>query len=125
MRITEAVADLAADYPQYSRSKIKTCLKIEMEKFAPDNPRLLPLAVNSCREVIDNGALEAVPRRPWSDATANEVQARVGKSDLWLAANPIGSMATKGKTGLRPEEIEKIVAAEKEAQKLAEAWRKS
>lgn len=118
MRITEAVAALAVEYPMYSKSKVKAALKIEMEK-APD----VEGALNNARKVIDGGALAPSSDARHSDPTGNEVQTRVGKSDLWKAANPIGYMATKGaRPGMTDIEI---AAADRLAEEGAELWRAS
>lgn len=118
MRITEAIAALAAEYPMYSKSKVKAALKIEMQK-TPD----VETALVSARTVINNGALAAITRMQHTDATANEVQTRVGKSDMWKVANPHGSMATKGiRPGLTDSDIADAV---KSAEDKAEAYHRA
>lgn len=120
MRITEAIAALATEYPMYSKSKLKTALKIEMQKTAEVED-----ALNSARGVINSGTLSAHGDPLYSDPTGNEVVAREGQTAAWKIANPIGSVATKGRTGLTAEEIEKINAATKVAEAQAKAWRAS
>lgn len=128
MRITEAVRVLQGEFPRFSKSKLTACLKIEMrqvEAKTAGDVDVVTEALTAARKVIRSGALMAATRMQHQDATANETMTRVGKSDQWKAANPIGYMATKGKTGLRPEEVETIVKADKKAQEQAEAWRRA
>ena len=140
MRITEAIAALATEYPMYSKSKLKAALKIEMKKAEENlaqyyasweeiSPEYVVRdALVNAREVIKNGALmpaNQVHGAPLNaDPTGNEVVAREGQTAAWKIANPIGSVATKGRTGLTAEEIEKINAATKVAERDAAPIRK-
>lgn len=59
----------------------------------------------------------------YTDPTGNEVATRESRSNMWKVENPLGYMATKGaRPGLTDAEI---AAADKEAQELAEAWRRA
>lgn len=110
MRRTEAVAALVAEYPKYSKNKLKTALKIEESKGLD-----VADALEAARQTIATGALEANAVRQHTDHTANEVQTRVGKSDEWKNANPHGYMATQGH-GRRgdADEVQKVENTEKD-----------
>lgn len=109
MRITEAIATLAAEYPLYSKSKLKTALKIEMQK-TPD----VETALNSARGVINNGALAAATPLMHADPTGNEAVARVDGTPDPIAYY-YGISAMKGRK-MSPGEIDE---ADKRAERDA------
>lgn len=128
MRITEAVRVLQGEFPQHSKSKLTACLKIEMrqvEAKTAGDVDVVTEALTAARKVIRSGALMAATRMQHQDATANETMTRVGKSDQWKAANPIGYMATKGR-GPSAEQIKldearkQVAAGRKRMQKIRE-----
>lgn len=134
MRITEAIAAIAAEYPMYSKSKLKTALKIEMQKIEDtlkdlgvEQPAayVVEEALKATRRIIAVGTLAVHGTPLYADPTGNEVVGREGQTAAWKIANPIGSVATKGRTGLTAKEIEKIAAATKVAEEQAKAWRRS
>lgn len=126
MRITEAVRVLQGEFPRFSKSKLTACLKIEMrqvEAKTAGDVDVVTEALTAARKVIRSGALMAATRMQHQDATANETMTRVGKSDRWKIANPIGYMATKGaRPGLTDAEI---AEADRLAEDGAELWRAS
>lgn len=133
MRITEAIAALATEYPMYSKSKLKTALKIEMQKIKDtlkdlgvEQPAdyVVEEALKATRRIIAVGTLAVHGAPLYADPTGNEVAARESRTAAWMIANPSGSVATTGRTGLTAKEIEKIAAATKVAEKDAAPIRK-
>lgn len=102
MRITEAVRVLQDEFPRFSKSKLTTCLKIEMKKIEAregDNAVNVDVAAEAlgvARRVIASGALTAAAQ---SDPTGNEVANREGRGKHWKLEHMHGVSAPRMRIG--------------------------